>query len=267
MSNSYIVITGASEGIGRGFAQAFAALGRNLIVVARNADRLATLKAELEARYAIEVIVIVQDLAAPDAARRIIEAIGDRAIDGLINNAGFQVPIGPFAQGASEAVTAMIAVNIVALTDLTRLLLPAILASRGAIINVASHAAFQPVPYMAAYAATKAYVLHLTEALSQELADSHPGRVYVMALCPGATRTQFWSRSSSPVEKTRFAVMTVEAVVTVAMRALDRRRKTVVIPSLLLKAATQSLRVSPRRLNLRLARMLTGHTSGARHAA
>ena len=157
----------------------------------------------------------------------------------------------------------MIAVNIVALTDLTYLMLPTIVAARGAIINVASHAAFQPVPYMSAYAATKSYVLHLTEALSRELADSNPGQVYVMALCPGATRTQFWSRSGSPVEKTRFSVMTVEAVVAVALRQLKRRRKTVVIPSMLLRAATHSLRVSTRPLNLLMARILTGYKAPA----
>lgn len=267
MSKSYTLITGASEGIGRGFAQAFAAEGRNLIVVARNGDRLAALKSELEARDAIEVIVIAQDLAEPGAAGIIGAAVGPRAIDCLVNNAGFQVPIGPFAQGDGASVGAMIAVNVTALTDLTRLLLPAIQASRGAIINVASHAAFQPVPYMAAYAATKAYVLHLTEALGRELADSNPGQVYVMALCPGATRTEFWSRSASPVEKTRFAVMTVEAVVGVAMRELKRRRKTVVIPSLLLSAATQSLRVSTRSLNLKIARMLTGHAASRQRIA
>lgn len=259
MPQLYTLITGASEGIGRGFAHAFAADGRNVIIVARSGDRLLALKTELEARHQIKVIVIEQDLSAPDAAGIIATAVDHLAIDCLVNNAGFQVPIGPFAGGDSEAVRRMIAVNIVALTDLTRLLLPAILTARGAIINVASHAAFQPVPYMAAYAATKSYVLHLTEAMSQELADSNPGQVYMMALCPGATRTQFWTRSASPVENTRFAVMTVEDVVAVAMKELKRRRKTVVIPSLLLRVATQSLRVSSRRLNLKLSRMLTGH--------
>lgn len=259
MSKTYTLITGASEGIGRGFAEAFAADGRNLIIVARNGARLATLKAELEARHSIDVIVIVQDLAVPEAARNIATAAADREIDCLVNNAGFQVPAGPFSQNQSAEVGAMIAVNITALTDLTRVFLPAIIASRGAIINVASHAAFQPVPYMAAYAATKAYVLHLTEALGQELADSNPGEVYVMALCPGATKTEFWNRSASPVENTRFSVMTVEAVVDVAMRELKRRRETVVIPSFLLRAATQSLRVSTRTLNLKIARMLMGH--------
>jgi uncharacterized protein len=259
MSQPYTLITGASEGIGRGFAHAFAAEGRNLIMVARNGDRLAALKTDLETRHRIEVIVIQQDLAAPDAAAAIAKAVDHLTIDCLVNNAGFQVPMGPFADGDCEAIKGMIAVNVVALTDLTRFLLPAILISRGAIVNVASHAAFQPVPYMSAYAATKSYVLHLTEALSRELADSHPGQVYVMALCPGATRTQFWSRSRSPVENTRFAVMAVEEVVAVAMRELKRRRKTVVIPSVILRAATQSLRISTRSLNLKLARMLTGH--------
>ena len=89
----------------------------------------------------------------------------------------------------------MIAVNVVALTDLTHLVLPAILATRGAIINVASHAAFQPVPYMSAYAATKSYVLHLTEALSRELADSDPGKVYVIHLPPDICPYRQGSRS------------------------------------------------------------------------
>lgn len=261
MSKPFTIITGASEGIGRGFATAFAAQGRSLILVARGEARLEELRRELAGEHGIEVRIVVQDLAAPHAASAVVTAIGDAPVDCLVNNAGFQVPIGPFADSDAGQGQAMIAVNIVALTDLTRLLIPRIVKAGGAILNVASHAAFQPVPYMAAYAATKAYVLHFTEALGRELADRHPGQVYVMALCPGATQTQFWNRSGSPVEKTRFSVMTVEATVVVAMKELARRRKTVVIPSLLLSAATQSLRVSTRSLNLVLARMLTGYTT------
>lgn len=258
MSKSFAVITGASEGIGRGFASALAAEQHNLVLVARNSARLEELAADLRGRHGVEVRVVVQDLATPGAGEAVAEAIDDCVVDLLVNNAGFQVPIGPFAQGELPDVHSMLAVNVVALTDLTRLLLPRVVEAGGTICNVASHAAFQPVPYMAAYAATKAYVLHFTEALGRELADAHPGRVYVMALCPGATRTEFWSRSASPVERTRFAVMTVDAVVAVAMRELKRRRRTVVIPSLLLNAATQSLRISTRSLNLEFARMLTG---------
>jgi hypothetical protein len=266
MSKPYTIITGASEGIGRGFATALAANGHNLVIVARNGERLRDLAAALQAEHRVDIRVVEQDLAIPGAAEAIRDAVDDLPIDCLINNAGFQVAIGPFAQGDAAAVRTMIAVNIVAPTDLTYLMLPAIRATGGAIINVASHAAFQPVPYMSAYAATKAYVLHLTDALGRELADSDPGRVYVMALCPGATQTQFWSRSGSPVEKTRFSVMTVEAVIAVALRELKRRRKTVVIPSVLLQAATQSLRVSTRPLNLLLARMLTGYATPAPRA-
>lgn len=258
MSKPYTVITGASEGIGRCFATLLAAQGHNLILVARNLPQLGELRDELQARHGVTILAVGQDLAAPDAVRAVGEAVGDRPVDGLINNAGYQVPIGPFALAEPEAVRAMIAVNLVALTDLTRLLLPALIQTRGAVVNVASHAAFQPVPYMAAYAATKAYVLHLSEALGQELADSKSG-VYVMAFCPGATRTNFWSRSASPLEHTRFPVMAVEDVVAVAVRELKRRRKPVVIPSLLLRAATQTLRVSTRALNLKLARLLTGY--------
>lgn len=267
MSKPYTIITGASEGIGRGFATALAAEGRNLVIVARNGERLRTLAMEIKAQHGIDVRVVEQDLALPGAASAVRDAVGDLPVDCLINNAGFQVAIGPFVRGDAEAVRRMIAVNVVALTELTYLLLPAIVSARGAIINVASHAAFQPVPYMSAYAASKSYVLHLTEALSKELADSDPGQVYVMALCPGATRTQFWDRSASPVENTRFSVMTVEDVVAVALKALGRRRKTVVIPSMVLKAATQSLRVSTRSLNLLLARLLTGYKPTPRRSA
>jgi uncharacterized protein len=259
MSKAYTIVTGASEGIGRGFAEAFAAEGRDLFVVARNAARLEALKADLEARHGIEVRVVVQDLAERGAAGAIKAAIGDRAIAYLVNNAGFQVPMGPIETADAGAVRAMLDVNVVALTELTMALLPAIVRAGGAIVNVASHAAFQPVPYMAAYAATKSYVLHMTEALGAELEARHPGRVYVMALCPGATRTEFWSRSSARVEDTRFSVQSVEQVVAAAMRQLKRRRRTVVIPSLILSAATQSLRVSTRALNLRIATLLTGY--------
>ena len=266
MSKPYTIITGASEGIGRGFATVLAAQGHDLVIVARNGERLRELATELQAQHRVDVRVIVQDLAVPGAAAAVRDAIGGLSIGCLINNAGFQVAIGPFADGDGEAVRAMIAVNVVALTDLTHLLLPAIRATRGAIINVASHAAFQPVPYMSAYAATKSYVLHLTEALGRELADSGSG-VYVMALCPGATRTQFRRRSASPVEHSGVSVRTVEEVVAVALRELERRRRTVVIPSILLRAATQSLRVSTRPLNLVMARLLTGYKPPSSRAA
>ncbi len=268
MLKPYAVVTGASEGIGRGFASALAAQHRNLVLVARNQARLQELASELTERHGIDVRVVVQDLAAPGAADAIRSAVADLPIDCLVNNAGFQVPLGPFSDSAAHEVRDMVAVNIGALTDLTHLFLPRIVQAGGAIVNVASHAAFQPVPYMAAYAATKAYVLHFTEALGRELADRHPGRVYTMAFCPGATRTNFWARSASPVEQTRFAVMTVDAVVAVAMRELGRRRRPVVIPSLLLRASTQSLRLSTRSLNLKIARLLTGYAlSKPRQAA
>jgi len=256
MLKAYTVITGASEGIGRCFANALAAKGHNLVLVARNRDRLEALAKELAGQHGVDIRVIVQDLAEPGAAGAIAAATRDLTIDCLINNAGFQVPIGRFADSETSAVHAMIAVNISALTELTRLLIPRLVEHESTIVNVASHAAFQPVPYMSAYAATKAYVLHFTEALGVEVNDSHPGRVYVMALCPGATRTEFWSRSNSPVEKTRFPVMSPERVVATAMRAMARRRKTVVIPSLLLALATESLRLSPRALNAQMAKRL-----------
>lgn len=259
MTNVYSLVTGASEGLGRGFAQALAKDGRNLVVVARNRERLQQLKDELQASHGIDVVIVCQDLAEPGAAEAVRSVTDGLAIDCLINNAGFQVPMGAIAESDLPALRNMIAVNVVALNEMTCLFLPKIVAQGGTIVNVASHAAFQPVPYMAAYAASKSYVLHFTEALRSELADSNPGRVHVMVLCPGATQTKFWERSASPVDKTRFPVMSVEAVVAVAMEAMKHRRKTVVIPSIPLRLSTQILRIGTRSLNIFVAKKLVGH--------
>jgi len=259
MTKPFAIVTGASEGIGRTFAEELGAKGRNLILVARSADRLEALGAELRARHAVEVIVIAMDLGQEGAATVLRDKIGDRSIDCLINNAGFQVPMGAVMQNDAQEVRAMIALNIVALSELAQAFLPDLIKTRGTLVNVASHAAFQPVPYMAAYAASKSYVLHYTEALKAEIADSHPGTVHIMALCPGATRTKFWERAASPVENTLFPVMTPEAVVACAMKAMKRRSQTVVIPSFVLALSTQALRLGPRALNAIIAKRLVGH--------
>ncbi len=252
-------MTGASEGIGRCFAQALAAQQRNLVLVARNAERLEDLAADLRTRHAIEVRVIPMDLGRATAARDLMRDVGDLPIDCVINNAGFQVPMGPVRENDPATVRDMIALNIVAVAEVAQAFLPALVKTRGTLVNVASHAAFQPVPYMAAYAATKAYVLHYTEALNAELADSNPGAVYVMALCPGATQTRFWERSASKVEETRFSVMSPEAVVATAMSAMRKRRRSVVIPGVVLNLATLALRFGTRPLNAAIAKRLVGH--------
>ena len=176
------LVTGASAGIGAELARLFAARGAEVILVARRAERLAALAAELGPRAR----VIVADLADPAAPARLFAETG--GIDVLVNNAGFGAA-GRVAEIACERQLDMIQVNVAALTALTRLYLPAMLARRGGrVLNVASTAAFQPGPGLAVYCATKAYVLSFSEALHAELAGTG---VTVTCLCPGATATEF----------------------------------------------------------------------------
>ena len=143
--------------IGRVLASRLAENGQNLIIVERNRERLNVLAGELSNRHNVRVRVLVQDLSLPDAAQALLDGCSGFPISRLINNAGFEVPLGPFQSSKAQAITAMLQVNIVALTELTRLFLPQIIAHGGSIINVASHAAFQPVPYMSAYVASKSF--------------------------------------------------------------------------------------------------------------
>lgn len=259
MNDVYTLITGASEGIGRVFATRLAEQGHHLIIVARNHKRLDTLANDLTGKHNVRVHVIVQDLGEPGAAKIVLDGCSQLSVAGLINNAGFEVPLGPFQNSEAGEISAMLQVNIIALTELTRLFLPQIIEHGGSIINVASHAAFQPVPYMSAYAASKSFVLHFSEALHAELAVTHPNKVQVVALCPGATATRFWERSGTKVESTRFSVMQPEQVVAEALDALRHRRRSVVIPGLQLKLLTQLLRIGPRVLNTFIARKLVGY--------
>ena len=180
------LITGASVGIGRDLAELFARDGHHLVLTARNEGQLQELAAKLRDQYHVNVEVIVQDLSVAGASQQIFERLQSKPIDYVVNNAGFGSH-GLFAGAELQSQLAMLQVNIVALTHLTRLLLPGMLARKsGRILNVASLAAFLPGPYMAVYYATKAYVLSFSEALSSETAGSG---VTVTALCPGATRT------------------------------------------------------------------------------
>ncbi|MCX7719102.1 MAG: SDR family oxidoreductase [Candidatus Sumerlaeaceae bacterium] len=185
------VITGASMGLGEEFARQLAARGENLLLTARSADRLAALAAELAPRHGVQVLTLPLDLAQPGApgeVARFLEHNGLRP-KWLINNAGFG-EAGDFMSLDPQRLHECVMLNAVALTDLTRRLLPAMcgIASGARVINVASTAAFQPLAFFAVYAATKAYVLHLSEALHEEL---RPAGVRVTCLCPGPTRTQF----------------------------------------------------------------------------
>jgi hypothetical protein len=194
------LVTGASGGIGLELARLFARDGHDLILVARGQDRLAAIAQELEEEHGVQAGVLAADLADPATPAAIhgeLEREGV-AIDALVNNAGFGL-CGGFAELDERAQMEMLQVNVIALTQLTRLFLPAMLErGAGGILNVASTAAFQPGPFMAVYYASKAYVLSFSEALWSELEGTG---VTVTALCPGPTATGFQSRAG--IEKSR----------------------------------------------------------------
>ncbi len=183
-----VLITGASKGIGRAFAQRFAREGYPLVLVARQQDVLEELASNLRAGFGVSVEVLPLDLTAPDSISRLLQTLAERQldIDILVNNAG-ALEVGRFTDIAAEKHGQLIALNVGSPTQLASALLPAMLRrKRGHILNVASIAAFEPVPSIAVYAATKAYVLSFTEALSEELRGTG---VSVSALCPGLTST------------------------------------------------------------------------------
>jgi len=182
------LITGASSGIGESLAHCFAKAGYQLVLVARSADKLHALAQQLAGQYGIKVWVEPADLSAPGAAAKLAATLKRkrRAIDVLVNNAGVLAQ-GPFVGMKPLASQQLIDLNISGLTALIAHLLPSMMErGSGKILNVASIAAFQPVPTLATYAATKAYVLSLTESLAEELKGTG---VTVTALCPGVTAT------------------------------------------------------------------------------
>mgnify|MGYP000371515586 CR=1 FL=1 len=247
---SYVVITGASAGIGERFAQALAAEKQNLILVARREERLNKLAAELKQKHGIEAVVLKADLADEAGADALARQIQDGgwALSGLINNAGFG-DRGAFADLALERQLAMIRLNVTSLVSLTWQLLPSLRKHPGSfVINVASTAAFQAGPNMAIYYATKAFVLSFSEALHEELRDSG---VAVSALCPGATDSEFAQEANMTNTKLfKAGTMTAEAVV---QQSLAQRRKAIVIPGLRNRLMIWSGKLSPRAVTRRLA--------------
>ena len=182
------LVTGASAGIGAALATQFAAHGMNLVLVARSADKLEALAARLRAEHGVQAWAQPCDLARPEAPGELAAELrrARRSIDILANNAGV-LELGPFVEQSPERHARLIALNVAALTALiAHFVPPMVQRGRGRVLNVASVAAFQPVPSLATYAATKAYVLALTEALAEELRGSG---VTVTALCPGITAT------------------------------------------------------------------------------
>src|SRR3982074_362020 len=244
------LITGASSGIGEVFARKLAARGRNVLLVARSEDKLITLCNELGRSNSIRAQYVALDLSKPESPARLFEEAEKRGlqVDMLINNAGFG-SMGEFSKLDLARELNMIDLNIKALVELThRFLQPMIERKQGAIINVASTAAFQPVPYMATYAATKAFVLSFSEALWEE---NRPYGIKIMALCPGVTDTNFFESARGHKPPAR-ASQTPEEVVDTALRGLARG-KSHVISGWTNFLMTQSERLAPRSIITRVA--------------
>jgi short-subunit dehydrogenase len=210
------LITGASSGIGAVFAREFAARGYDLIIAARRTDRLDELAAEITASTGAAVKVVASDLSVPNSAAKLAKAVGSAPVDVLVNNAGWG-SIGPFSDEDLSSMADEINVNIIALTQLSRLFVgPMIERGRGAIVNIASTAAYQPVPNMSVYAATKAYVLSFTEGLWGELQGTG---VTALAVSPGGTATEFFDVAGG--RAMAGGLMTPEQVVATTLSALD----------------------------------------------
>jgi short-subunit dehydrogenase len=252
------LITGASSGIGEAFARKLATLGRNVFLVARSEDKLIALCNELGRTNNIRAQYVVLDLSQSDAPSRLFEEAERRGliVDLLINNSGFG-SMGDFSQLELERELEMIHLNVRTVVELTHRFLQRMRQRKqGTIINVASTAGFQPVQFMATYAATKAFVLSFSEALWEE---NRAHGIHVMALCPGVTETNFFQASRMEKPPMRVA-QTPEEVVDVALRGLARRKSVVVsgwtnyfmveaerlVPrSLIVRAAGRVLRPKP----------------------
>lgn len=226
-ADQWALITGASSGIGAEFARRLASLGMHLILVARRKELLEKLAEELHTAHGTKCELVVTDLTSTTPADPVATLVADVAqrniqVELLINNAGFGY-VGEIETTDVKRVMEMVQLNIGALTELTYRILPGMMQrGHGAVISVASVAAFQPVAYMGVYAATKAYVLHFSEAL---WAEAREKGVTVTALCPGPTQTDFFDVAGAKGWLAKKRSQTTEEVVRCALRAMEKKRQ------------------------------------------
>ncbi|HEY3671548.1 MAG TPA: SDR family oxidoreductase [Acidimicrobiia bacterium] len=256
---SVALVTGASAGIGRAFAVGLAARGHDLVLVARDAARLEELAAELGAAHGIEAEVLSADLVTDDGVAAVearLDAV-DPAVDILVNNAGFGT-FGRFAELDVDREVQEVGLNVVALLRLTHAALGAMESRRaGAILNIASLAAYQPSPASATYGATKAFVHSFTHAVHEEARGTG---VHVMLVCPGYTHTEFHDRAElGPTDLPEFVWQSADDVVAAALRDLDRGRS-VSIPGVLNQAAAAFSSVAPAGITRRVAGLVVKHS-------
>lgn len=247
MQRPRALITGASAGLGRDYASLFAADGYDLILVARRQERLEEVAAEVRRLHGAESLILAVDLQEAGAAASIaasVEAAG-LEVEALVNNAGFGSN-GRFWEQPLEGEVGMVQVNVLTLVELTRRLLPGMVArKRGRVLNIGSTAGFQPGPYMATYCATKAFVNHFTEALAYELEGTG---VTATVHCPGATLTEFGEVSGNGETLLfRLSPATSREVAAHGYAAM-KRGAALAVHGAMNTLVTQSNRLAPRRV-------------------
>jgi short-subunit dehydrogenase len=244
--DTWALVTGASSGIGEEFARKLAERGANLVVAARSSERLERLGEDLARVHGVRVRPVAVDLSEPDGPQKLLAAIHEASVfvEHVVNDAGFG-SAGPFAALDASREAAMVRLNCEAVVALTRgLLEPMVRAGRGGVINVASVAAFQPVPYMATYGATKAFVVSFTLALAAEL---HGTSVRAMALCPGPVRTGFHEASGISRSGVRIAELTARQTVERGLLAYARGQS-LYVPGFVNGVQVAATRLVPRSL-------------------
>ncbi|MBE8987978.1 SDR family NAD(P)-dependent oxidoreductase [Nostoc sp. LEGE 12450] len=247
------LITGASSGIGKAFAQELAARKTNLVLVARSKEKLSQLAKQLQEQHKIQVDVIIQDLTEPNAAATVFDATKAKGltIDLLINNAGFGY-YGDFAEGDGERQIKIVQLNILALVGLTHKFLPLMRQRRsGSIINVSSITAFQPIPYLSVYAASKAFILSFSEAL---WAENRQYGVRILVTCPGPIETNFFAEANFPpaLASSTDKVYSAEKVVWECLDALEKGYPTVISSDTSTQIRSKLSRLVPRKLLLNI---------------
>ena len=251
-ASTTVLVTGASSGIGTEMARQLASRGHGVTLVARRADRLEALATELAEKHKITATAIPCDLGDPIARAELIEGLrAGPALAGLCNNAGYGIN-GRVSANDADRERQMVELNVVALHDLTLRVLPGMIErGTGAILNVASTAAFQPLPGFATYAATKAFVLSFSESLSTELSGTG---VSCSALCPGPVKTEFAAVAGSTMSESLpdFAMVTAEEVARQAIDAMESGSRTA-IPGVANQIQALLGRLAPRSLVLPLA--------------
>lgn len=251
-----VLITGASSGIGAAFAREVARRGSNLILIARRTDRLTALATELHAAHGTKIEVISADLSRPGAVDDIVTEVQRRGVHvtAVVNNAGFG-DHGHVHEQDQSRLREMVDLNVGALVELSRAFLPTLRQGTGYLVNVASMAAYQPIPNLAVYAATKAFVLSFTEALWQETRDTD---LRVLCLSPGLTNTEFLDVAGEGAAGGTTRMQTPQQVVATALRALDRERSVPSTVSGRLNGITTNLtRFFPRRAVVQVVARLT----------